>query len=745
MARTPTIPSYREFDPTLCRPRPSKGKERYGRRKLVPPSTLIATLSLWVIVLSVWSATGCNHQSTKNPDAGVSDAGVSDSSILDGANLDAALPGTPVVQERIDNLTDQEQTNLPVTLSEVFAKGEVTQSVVVTLDNGAHPLVTQVDVKRRWDDGSIKQALLSTVLPELPASGSMAFTIARAESAPDNVGQDASMLADIDGFSPEVTFTTSDGVYTASLKDFLNRNLLARTWLAGPVVDEWHIEGAPKNETDQEHQQLRVSFRIRRYAAMPNSLRVEVVVDNVWTDARGDVDYDLSVTIDGADPIDEKTGVKHYHNARWRKVWWWGPAPADINHVYDRDHLVSTDLIPRYDTSIVVDQTVIDKQYDDLQSSPHDILENGIITAYFPTTGGRDDIGPYPAWAARYLISMDPKARDITLTLGDLAGSFSIHLLERHTGRIVSIDDRPQCNPWGDQRYADKDSVLPDPVGETTSPYHPDNAHQPSLAYVPYLVTGEYYYLEEIYYWASYVLLASWYVPRQDDLGLLVGNQVRGQAWALRELADAAAIGPEDRPETAYFKSKVINNTQYYADTMQGPPAANPMGWWGRQSNWGQDGGRPDSNMADDVRYYTSPWMSDFLIWSFDHAALLGFDQAATCRDWLLAYTIGRFTNGPDFNPYDGAAYHLAVETTEEVQFADWATVWQESFAGRQDPPPTELPYKSCALCYPFIARAVLTAGVRNNDAKAQQAFDFLNSNLDLTALAGDPKWALVP
>jgi len=194
--------------------------------------------------------------------------------------------------------------------------------VVVALDNGAHPLVTQVDVKRRWNDGSIKQALLSTVLPELRASGSMAFTIARDESAPDNVGQDASMLADIDGFSPEVTFTTSDGVYTASLKDFLNRNLLARTWLAGPVVDEWHIEGAPKNETDQEHQQLRVSFRIRRYTAMPNSLRVEVVVDNVWADARGEVDYDLSVTIDGANPIDEKTGVKHYHNARWRKVWW---------------------------------------------------------------------------------------------------------------------------------------------------------------------------------------------------------------------------------------------------------------------------------------------------------------------------------------------------------------------------------------------------------------------------------------
>jgi hypothetical protein len=46
-------------------------------------------------------------------------------------------------------------------------------------------------------------------------------------------------------------------------------------------------------------------------------------------------------------------------------------------------------------------------------------------------------------------------------------------------------------------------------------------------------------YLEEAYFWANYCLLDSWPHPRQNERGILAG-QIRGDAWGLRNLADAA-------------------------------------------------------------------------------------------------------------------------------------------------------------------------------------------------------------
>ena len=34
-------------------------------------------------------------------------------------------------------------------------------------------------------------------------------------------------------------------------------------------------------------------------------------------------------------------------------------------------------------------------------------MDNGSLYEYFPTTGGRDEIAPYPLWASLYLLSMD--------------------------------------------------------------------------------------------------------------------------------------------------------------------------------------------------------------------------------------------------------------------------------------------------------------------------------------------------
>ena len=96
------------------------------------------------------------------------------------------------------------------------------------------------------------------------------------------------------------------------------------------------------------------------------------------------------------------------------------------------------------------------------------------------------------------------------------------------------------------------------------APNFPDDAHQPSLAFVPYLVTGDYYYLEELHFWANWNMILAKPDLRQFDKGLLGWSQVRAQAWSLRTLGHAAFITPDDHPLKSYFVTRVENNINHY-------------------------------------------------------------------------------------------------------------------------------------------------------------------------------------
>jgi hypothetical protein len=170
-----------------------------------------------------------------------------------------------------------------------------------------------------------------------------------------------------------------------------------------------------------------------------------------------------------------------------------------------------------------------------------------------PDHGGREDLAPYPDWTARYLVHQRPQQRQFVLAHGDLAGSWPMHLREPD-GSLVSIDKRPGF--WLDGR-ADPGNG---PAGDLNAlgPLTPDIAHQPSLAYVPYLIAGDRYYADEMRFWANYDLIATWqdetYNARGGSQGLLKENEVRGIAWAVRNLADAAAFLPDNDPLKPYFK-----------------------------------------------------------------------------------------------------------------------------------------------------------------------------------------------
>jgi hypothetical protein len=586
-------------------------------------------------------------------------------------------------------------------------------------------LTTQTDVKARWPDGTIRFAVL-TANVRTPDT----YTI-RAATAPSG-----SFVPVIPAAS--VALTTGSVTYTARLPDSASQD----AWLSGPLVHEGRSVVAPTSSaTAAAHPFLRVVFDTRVYN--DGKARVDVTVENVLDLADATTTtYDVAVTVAGRG-VFARRGVEHYYLTRWRRVFEVGATPVSA---------VKMNLTPFHQARALPPfLTMIANVVTPASGSSYDILREGALDANMPAHGGRQELAPYPDWTARYLVYQHPVQRAMVIANGDLSGSWPIHVREAEGGvntglgteRLVSLDQRPTL--WLDGRAAGNgvDHIKGGPMpireygslnpGPGQSPLIPDNAHQPSLAYVPYLITGDRYYAEEMAFWANYAMLRTY---KRDARGLLINNEVRGIGWALRNLADAAAYYPEGSPVRAYLGRKLLNNLQAlddYADAQD--PAANPFRiLWIRM--------RPDGPQ------FISMWEQNYLAYAIDRANKHGFTGGLAHRDAIARLQLRLFTSDPDYPRAGAAPYVLGVGTPGSKGFDYYRTmaeIWNatkshaDPFAGHYGPE----------------ARLNLMIGVENGWSGARGAYDYLwpfigtasahcpNGGPDIPYLACRAGWAL--
>ena len=645
-----------------------------------------------------------------------------------------------VASVEVRNLSGRALENVPVTFGLAFRKGDVPQGQMLHCAVGDGR--AQVDVKRVHEDGSPRFAVVSALLPSLPANGSATLKLVAGPAAPSPalppVMLDQLLKTDFDA---AVSLTFPDGTArSASARAMLKQaSDGARMWLGGPVASEWLVAGPPADKDGKPDDDLSVQFHVRAYAGCKR-VRVSVVVENCWDTWAGNIRYDAAVSLGGKEVFAAKA-VDHRRLSRWRKVFWWGGEEPPVHVVPDLARLAATGALPNYDTTLPATPHDWQMKRDLGLTGPlWEIMGHGSLTAYMPTTGGRPEIGPYPAWTVRYLLHKDPRGRDLVLANGDLAGSWPIHVRARKTGRIMTIDDRPDF--WLDGRGKDKPAWQPDrtPPDPKQPKLSPDLAHQGSFAYVPYLLTGDFYYLEEAYYWAGYCLIATWPSPRGGAKGIIAG-QIRGDAWALRNIADAAWIAPTDAPEGRYLDEKLRNNIADRIRRMYGPPEFSKLGFWGPRTI-------PDAriqNAANPNWIVTAPWEHDYLIWSFHHLVELGWPDAAKLRDYELRWRVGSLTNAPDFDPMLATPYRMVVGEKGPggaVRFYDdWKKLGEEN-ARLSKPGLTNY-----GGGYSYSARAAVICGIDGGFPKAREALQWLDANLSKPrdAMAKDPLWAIQP
>jgi hypothetical protein len=234
--------------------------------------------------------------------------------------------------------------------------------------------------------------------------------------------------------------------------------------------------------------------------------------------------------------------------------------------------------------------------------------------------------------------------------------------------------------------------------------------HWLDYAYTPYLLTGDYYYLENEYQSASMCLesanpdpAASWGSNRTFAYMNPAGAVLRELGWGLQTVGRAAFIAPDETPEENYYLAMLNSNLEVEEGVMNliGTPLtptdtscsaascsymiATANRWnWGRATVMSQcsingtckptpvalhavaAGSCPTSaqkQFVDDAvtSSYYPPWMFNFLSIALSELREMGYSQAAAVSE-QMQQALEEQVLDDTYNPYLVAAYEEGVK-----------------------------------------------------------------------------------
>lgn len=605
-----------------------------------------------------------------------------------------------VVTDHVMSEAARSQANVPVTFGQVFKTGDVPRGQTVTATLDGKPITLQVDAKATNPGGSLRHAVLTALVPSLGGHADLPLALSSAPAAAHasaiNIEQllathyDASIALDLAGVH-----------YTANARTLLQAAAKAKSckpwgtacnlWLSGPLTSEWVVHGPVVDAAGKTNPNLSIWFAVRAYAgATPGSVgdvRTDITVENSWAyTPQAQPQYTAKLTSGSASYT--SPALTQYAYTRWHRVLWWNDAEPQVYLRQDTQYIQDTKAVSRY-MKLKPDEKFLASVRQ--TCAPLDHCDQ---TIYMGQTGAQPAIGPLPRWTSVYIVDPDVRAYNWMLANNDALGTYSIHYRDQVTGWPMSIHRHPNVTTvnWGSaHRYGssqDKRDALPQCINDavvkkcnqfgytTGNPYTWDESHQPSESYVAYMVTGSWYYMTELAFGASHNEIYANQSYRGFAKGLIdhAHGQVRGKAWTLREMADAAWLLPDAHPLKAEFKADVENSLADWNAKYANNPNANHLGV--------MESGPEPYSINGGHQNALATWQHGFLTWSAGHAAELGFAGAAAFRDWLARFEIGLMTDWIS-NPTHGYCWLLASTYVVQVKNStgDWLPDYTSVYA----------------------------------------------------------------
>lgn len=615
-----------------------------------------------------------------------------------------------------------------VSFGQIFRAGQVRRDTHLTARLGETAVPVQMDAKALHPDGSVRHAVITLAAPRLEARASLDGMIATdGARGPQSPSQPKS-APDLEVVLDLRTDAGSERMVRIDLPSLASSDVVQapRPWLNGPLVQERRYKTALFDG-------IQLVFDVWTPASGPS--RVDVIVRN---DAAQNADigmraYDVRMILDGKTVFEAKN-LKHYRYQTWRReILVDGLRPPRITP--DTRLLIDTGATPHYGEFRPDPVHVAGLRKIALQEAAP-LASVGNVTPYMPGTGGRADIGPLPSWAVFYLLDPSRQNRETLLANADVAGSIPWHVRDLRTDGPISIDAHPDV--WLDYRGRATPEVLAHEYETEDGVWTIDDAHQPSLTYLPYLLTGSQYYRDELAMQAGYTLLSVNPEYRRGREGIVLGLQVRAVAWDLRTLANAAYILPADDPLQPYFQEKLRANLQEiinrYVEGDEVQQAGELRGYL--PGPYAVEGSTP-------------PWQQDYLVMVLGWIDGMGFPQARPILAWMTNFIAGRFTNADrGYDPIYGTPYYLFVADPKSQQLLNsWSGAFQATFDPAKEPV-TTLDWPGWAGGYAAVARASLASIINaTGSAQAREAYAFVKAKTpDMEAsYSTEPAFAITP
>lgn len=599
--------------------------------------------------------------------------------------LPPATAGTPTLALG----SSVNQTAAPFCVGYAFVKGAIPagEDVVANVPG------VQATIKNRWPDGSAKFVVAAGAVNLIAntqrtvsfGSGVAPAGTALSESDLIVTGIQASVSFGSYGVVELAPLVGTTAAYSAGAGHFGGGRVA--TWVTGPEMSSW-VYSAPIG-TDAH---LVAWFEVRLW----KDGRIEILpwIENGYLMVAGpgaksgtavfkindDVRFSKSLTLANHQRVVLASGTTLSH---------WQPDTPQVVVAHDTHYLQSTRLVPTYHAT----------------TSPTNPLLNTFAASYVPlsladypenmgTAGYHRSIGLLPQWDVVYLTSgAHLKAWRGVIINGYAAGQYGTHFRDERTHQPLRFSGYPHIvlngQNAGVSSIGASTTDLYTPTASGTAPRGYAMSHHPSMGYMAYLITGRWYFKEEVQFVSTLNFLKIGDERRQQTTGIIDTpwgeGTTRGAAWALRSLVQAATATPDDDPLRPEFMNAIAANIDYHHQRYVAPAGRNPQGVAEPYEDY----------TAGDGIYMHSIWMEDFFTAAWGYARDLDLDLLPAPNDrfsellaWKAQSIIGRLGGG-SINEYcyrDAAQYTIAIGPADSLSWGagsagPWYSTWGEIYA----------------------------------------------------------------
>jgi hypothetical protein len=401
---------------------------------------------------------------------------------------------------------------------------------------------------------------------------------------------------------------------------------------------------------------------------------------------------------------------QHFWFSRWR--WQTAPRPMTGNV----SALMASGMLPPYSDRANEGTTR------PTRPQSYQVMQLAGLARSMPMTGERDDIGPVTEAQAEYICTGRSSALATLLAQAEAAGTIPWHFRDEHTGAPLNKRQYPHASVYAPDQG--------DPfirMGKTGITV--DSSHQPALAYVPFLLTGDPYYLETLQFQETFNLL--------EGPGYRRGHGIIGQerawAWAIRTLGQLVKVTPATVPRwllpRSYFQSFFDNERTWASATFVSSDEPERAIFRTMDQTY-LSRNEPPIEAGTAI----SPWQDEFIAFIAAWLVLMGHHDWEAIARWKIGSTIARTDGKSGWVRAHPTPYRLVLRRQSDSPWAQsWADAWDLNKA-RIDPngtDPDRLTIERPAqMTYPTYTRGALAMGVHLGIVEAKPCFEWIDGQI---------------